>query len=296
MKHLSTVITIFFGILLLMSGSANAVVVGWGSATSNSIASNCPSFCTSADNGTFTRDSDGGEFQSNAFSDVSTASGTTEAESMLTGGAAIATPILRAYSTAQDRAGAFSHSVGAQGYSYAGSAQTITLDLTLSAILDETFVSTSPSPSKASAVARVAVIFASNLDFWTDFGTLVFEAAPPGSVVDQTSMFANVDQGLRALVTVRDSLTFAVLPGDEFLVWASLDADAFRGGEADARNTFTMDFLDAAGRSIVDPSILAAESMAGIGAVPLPAGLWLFLSGIGLIAGLSRHRKTPQPS
>lgn len=285
MKPLKFTIPVVVGVLLLCTSSAQAVVVGWGAATSNTIASRCPSFCTS-DGGTFTRNSDGGEFQSDAFSELSTTSGFSSAESMLTGGSTIATPVLRGYSSASPGAGAFSNAVGAQGYSYTGPAQTITLDLTLSAVLDER-----AAGSRASATARVAVIFANDLDFWTDFGTLVFEAAPAGSVADHTSMFANIDSGVRDRVTERDSLTFDVLPGDEFLVWAGLEVDAYRGGVANARNTFTMEFLDENGDLIDDPAILGAESLAQIGAVPIPAGIWLFGTALVGFVGMSRRRK-----
>jgi hypothetical protein len=56
-----------------------------------------------------------------------------------------------------------------------------------------------------------------------------------------------------------------------------------RGGIADAFNTFTMQFSDNSG--------LTAVGIPDVSAIPLPAGAWLFLTGIGVVAGLSRRRK-----
>ncbi|GEM_PF-2117722 len=255
-----SLIAFVIGVFFIFSSSASAEVVGWGAQTDNSTHSSCPSFC-SVPPGVIFRNSDGGEFATSAASSLSDSSGVSNAEATLSGTSF--TPILKAFASSQPSAGAipgtraFVSTVGAQGYTYSGPGETITLDLVLEVILDETAVG---SP-RANATARVAVIFANDLDFLTDFGTLVFEAAPAGSVKAQTSMFANIDSGMQGPVSVIDTLSFDVVTGDEFLVWSGLEADAFRGGIADAFNTLTMSFNEAARRSLAAAS--APETNAG---------------------------------
>lgn len=258
--------------LLIVSGSAHAAVVGWGAATTNSTASNCPSngLCTTANNGDFAYNGDGGEGQSSAASSETTY-GTSNAASTLSGTSF--TPNLQAYAQASDNGGAFANAMGVQGYTYTGVAKTITLDLNLSATIDD------GSEGEAEAFAKIAVIFADQLGFYTDFGTAVFEAAPSGSVRTLTQSDLRITSSTNL---TSHSLSFDVLPGDEFLVWAGLRANAWRGGEADAFSTLTMMFDD--------PTGLAAASQPLVGAVPLPAGVWLFLSGVALVSGLSRRK------
>ena len=288
MTNKNSVILLFLASLLSFSASVNAVVVGWGAGTVNEIASYCPSFCSTQNNGTFTNNSDGGAFESSASSELSTGSGDSEAESTLSGTSF--TPTLRAYSESQTSlGGAFALAVGAQGYTYGGTGETITLDLNLSANLFE------PGGARSQAVARVLVLFANDLEFTTSRAALV----PEGGAPDFIEKLLSVDTGINTIateVTDTDSITFDVSLGDEFLVWASLETRAYRGASTDARNTLTMDFFGATGNLIEDPTILMPEAMAGVGVVPLPAGVWLFLSGIGIIAGLSRRGKQFPPS
>ena len=164
--------------------------------------------------------------------------------------------------------------MGVQGYTYSGPAKTITLDLSLSATIDD------GSEGEAEAFARIAVIFTDQLDFFTDFGTAVFEAAPSGSVREISQSDLRITSSTSGNM---HSLSFDVLEGDEFLIWAGLQARAWRGGEADAFSTLTMMFDD--------PTGLTAAAMPTVSAVPLPAGIWLFGTALIGLVGFSRRRK-----
>ena len=277
-RHLVSLFLI--GLLSLSGGGAHAAVVGWGAATSNSTASNCPLACSTLNNGDFAFASDGGEGQTSAASSEDTY-GFSDAEAVLSDTSFL--PTLRALGSSLAGQGAFANATGVQGYTYTGPAQTITLDINLSATLDES----AGSSARAEAAAQVAVIFASELAFFTDFGTAVFEAAPPGSVRGTSQLFKSTGLDLTS-----DSIVFDVVPGDEFLVWAGLQAEAWRGGIANAFSTLTLQFLDAQNQ-LLDLGAGAA-SVAAVNPVPLPAGAWLFLTGIGALAGFTRRRKKSQ--
>jgi hypothetical protein len=266
-------------ILLFTSGAANAAVIGWGAATTNSTASYCPSngLCTSSQtNGDFAYNGDGGDGQTSASSSETTY-GTSNASSTLSGTSY--TPTLKTYAKADDNGGAFALAMGVQGYTYSGANKTIMLDLSLTATIDD------GSEGLAEAFAKIAVIFTDQLDFYTNFGTAVFEAAPTDSVraITQTDLRITSSSNGNS-----HSLSFDVMDGDQFLVWAGLEAKAWRGAEADAFSTLTMMFDDPDG-------LAAAGTPPVVGAVPLPAGAWLFFTGIAALAGLARREKQSLP-
>lgn len=277
MKRLPATISIL-AILLLSNAAANAAVLGWGAATTNSTASNCPvnGLCSTQNNGDFAYNGAGGEGQTSASSSE-TSYGTSDASSTLSGTAY--TPTLRAYALADDAGGAFALAMGVQGYTYSGAAKTITLDLSLTATIDD------GSEGRAEAFAKIAVVFADQLDFYTDFGTAVFEAAPTDSVqaISQTDLRITSSTNGNS-----HSLSFDVMDGDEFLVWAGLEAKSWRGAEADAFSTLTMMFDDPTG-------LAAAGTPPVVGAVPLPAGAWLFFTGIAALAGIARRKQRSLP-
>ena len=265
-------------ILLLTSGAANAAIVGWGAATTNSTASYCPSngLCSTQNNGDFAYNSDGGQGQTSASSGETTY-GSSNAASTLSGTSY--TPTLKAYAEANDGGGAFALAMGVQGYTYSGATKTITLDLSLSATIDD------GSEGRAEAFAKIAVLFTNQLGFYTDFGTAVFENGVPSSdrVLSQSDLRITSSTDLNS-----HSLSFDVMDGDEFLIWAGLEAKAWRGAEADAFSTLTMMFEDSTG-------LAATGTPVGVGAVPLPAGVWLFFTGIAAVAGLARRKRQSLP-
>ena len=279
MTNKNSLVLLLLATLLSFSASVNAAVTGWGAFADIQI-KNCGSVCNP-----FPWDEVGGLQTSASASDTN---GTSNgfAEATLSGSGVIATPTLRGYAQSQSGIGVLTHAVGAQGYTYGGIAQTITLDVNLDAIL------TDPSSNTdASAEARIAVVFANNLPFTpfeTDFGEFYFETVPavaPLAKKDSISVFSSINSGV-------GSLSFDVMPGDEFLIWASLDVEAVGAGAiADARNTLTMEFFDATGKVIDDSSILIAEAMADVGVVPLPAAVWLFGTALLGLVGFAKRRK-----
>ncbi len=297
------------GLITLFSIQAQAAIVGWGTASFSTVATNCPSgsLCSTQNNGQFIRDSEVNPNVTSASSEVDIPEGLTSGNATLDGGNF--TPLLTGYALSKsvggfpDNSGAFSTSIGAQGYTYSGPAQNLEIDLTLSAILDEN----GAADSLARAQARVVVFTGPDVDkvpFFTDLGTYLFEELPgttPAldvSFIQSPILSVNVNS-TRLLLRDTETLVIEdVVPGQEFLVWASLSTNAYREGEADARNTFTLEFFNETppgtlpgDRVPLSANSLGAISVASPNPVPLPAGAWLFLTGIGAIYGFSRRRK-----
>lgn len=86
---------------------------------------------------------------------------------------------------------------------------------------------------------------------------------------------------------IEENFDFVIGPQEDFLIWASLSALATEGGLIDARNT--LGFGLTVNNPGLDTSSLAIASQTP-SAIPLPAGVWLFLTGIGLVGGLARWR------
>jgi hypothetical protein len=280
-------------LLLLLSATspAFAVPVGWGAATTGSTASYCPvnGLCSTEFFGDFAYASDGGQAQTGAGS-VEDTHALSRARADLSG--TTNTPELKAQVLSEldnrlagSGTGAFANAVGIQGYTYedldpgdnnTDGSDTIVLDL----VLDVLSISDG-ADGRAYASAQIAVIFTSELDFSTDFATVVFEIAPSGSVRASSDKQLMVDSASSSSTL---SLAFDVFDGEDFLVWAGLEAKAWRGGEADLFGTLSMSFDD--------PTGLSAAGLPDVGAVPLPAGVWLFLGGLGIVAGLGRYRRS----
>lgn len=74
--------------------------------------------------------------------------------------------------------------------------------------------------------------------------------------------------------TKADSIDFTLNPGDEFFVWAGLEAGGMHNGFGDVSNTLSMSFSD-------DTGIYAA---------PVPAAVYLFGSGLLSIIGLAKRK------
>ena len=238
MKQASAPKILTFVALLTISSSASAIVVGWGAESRNTTFGSCPLFCTNARTVI-----DGGDARFSAAATESTF-GLSRGDVDMNAPLRTYLPVLKAESIASAGGGSRATITGVQGFTYTGlTATTITLTLNLDVFLDRTAAGT----PEASAQSDVAVFFTNNLPFVNDFATVKFEVGAASFRGDESTMRADIALGSQGNVTVSDTFSFDVLPGDEFLVWAGLRTFAERGGVADVFNTFTLTFDDDTG-------------------------------------------------
>lgn len=273
MKQVPNPITGLISVLLLCAPLATnaSIIDGYGTYASTSTASNCPSYCTTADGGDFQYDSDGAEFSNTAFAEESSyALG--RAQSSLTGSTYL--PDLKVLASSDLNKGGFATAFGVQGFTYSGtSAATITLDLDLHGSITD-----NPSGYTYNVLsASVAVLIGSSLDWYPDFGTLVYEVAGGTTVRAGVESLFLGNPGINQ--STSNFITFDIDPGDDFYVVAEMNASG-QNGIADAWNTLTLNFDDDTG--------LAAASVSN---VPLPAAVWLFGSGLLGLVGMAKRKK-----
>lgn len=271
MKKINTLIlAVVFSVPL----SANAAIIsGWGAYSSVSTNGNCPSrgscsggFSEYANDGLYT----GGS--SSASVRLANDSGSVSASSTLAGTGY--TPILRANAASNVGTGAWATAYAVQGYTYMGAADTtLRLDFTLHGI---------NSSADASIRGDVAILRGNQLEFYPHFATEVYEFGYDmidtfGGQKSIKNIFMN-DVGESTLSSFLDiSLSY----GDDFFIVSSLGANAYMGSTADAFNTLTMQF------SGVGAADLQAAS---VSAVPVPAAVWLFGSGLISLMGFARRK------
>lgn len=264
MKPFGVISSLLLALLLCSQGSARAVTiegpVSWGT-LATSATGQCNPACSNID----AEREAGGPQQSGVSTELDDAKGLSRAQAILNDAPGNYTPILRALANANAGANVVeATATGVQSYNNTGGDRTILLNLSLDADLS----------GDARSSAQVAVFLNDSLAYFrNDFGTTAFEPETGEELIASAQLFGQQSS----------DLSFFVGAGQDFLIWAGLQVSAESGGTADAFNTFTVDIVDATG--------LVAASSAAIGAVPLPAGAWLFLSGIGFVAGLSRRRK-----
>jgi len=263
------------GILLSLTAfvpvtSQAAIIGGWGVEASASSASNCPSYCTTAGGGQFAYDSSGAEFDTSALA-VENSYGHGRSFASLSGSTYLPTLKVEASSNVGKMGSASAFAV--QGYTYTGSsATTLTLNLSLHGSVTNSSLGYAWNRLSGS----VAVISGSDMEWLPDFGTLVYELTPPADLLGVNDL--SILDGFN--VTETDSITFGVAPGQDFFVVAAMYAYA-KNGAVDAWNTFDMSFTD-------DSHLMASS----VSAVPIPAAVWLFGSGLVGLVGVSRSRQT----
>ena len=269
-----------FGFLFIPTATATAAfgapsgLTEWGTEAFTSVA-DCPSFCTNFNFGPGQSNPE----QTSASDSVSEFRGSADAEANLAGGLAI--PVLKARGNANpSMKGALATAFGSQGYTYNGANTTLTLDVTLTGSL----VDPDATP-RAGIRATVAIFQTTNYFFLSDIGTLILEG---GAIpVQQVNALGDAILDLQLLdtgsINETQSLIFDASDGDQFYIWALLDAEAVSSstaaGSADAFNTLTMSFAD--------PTGLTPAS----NAVPAPATSSLLLCGLlaWAVGGRRRH-------
>lgn len=254
--------------------------LGWAAVTNVAIGN-----CTPACNGI---QSAGDIDINNAFSSITSPldGSTAWAEAQLSNTSY--TPVLRTFANSDDSAvEAFAN--GVQSYTNFGEARELTLDLSLSAMV------TPGLGGVTDAVANVAVFALSGLDtLYTGLGS---QLEGNGRDLFQDTLGEDARarlsiSGVNSYVSpVADSISFFVGKGQSFLIWAGLQSKARNGGLSNAGSTFLIDINESNGDPVARAD-LGVTSLDSVGVVPLPAGVWLFLTGIGLVAGLSRRRRT----
>lgn len=257
---------------LLTTGLAVPVQAAtYGAEVGLSTISPCPSFC-GGQGGQFDSAFDGGELATSAYQTLNNADGNGQASADLNGPAFLPVLAAEGFSGFDSRIG--TSAVGMLGYTYTGAAVTsISLDVVLEGEIGGT-----TDPVDANVEANVAVVIGDISDYSTDYPTFRFEVLPsiPGATLaDETNL--SLDLALSGSQTMTDSLNFTLNPGDDFFVWAGLNAGGTRGGYGDAFSTLTMSFSDATGISATE-------------VVPIPAAAWLFGSALLGVLGLTRRR------
>ena len=268
----ATAIGLGLASLIVGSSAEAAVLTEWGAEAITSVA-DCPSFCTNFNFGP----DDGGQGIASDPSSVSEFRGSADAEASLTGGLSV--PVLRAGGNANPSLkGAFGSAFGSQGYTYNGPSTTLTLDATLTASLVD------PGSTSFGRVSATVVVFeVSNYEFFSDLGTLIFEvgATPVQQIDDLGDALMKFDLFDTGSIDETQSVSFEASDGDQFYIWALLDANAVSSstaGVADAFNTLGMSFEDSTGLTPASVTI------------PEPSTLTLGLVGFALY-GWRRKRK-----
>lgn len=253
--------------------TANAAIIsGWGSYVKASTQGNCSNGSCSGGGGTYANDGlfDGGSASANVR--LSDEFGSAQAYSALTGTGY--TPILRATSTAEPASGAFAIAYAVQGYTYTGAADTtLRLDISLHGI---------NSSDAADIRGDVAILRGNSLQFYPHFATEVYEFGY--DMIDTFEGKDSIESIFMSSVgesTMNSFIDINLSNGDDFFVVSSLSARSFIGATADASNTLTMQFSGAGA---------AGLRAASVSAVPVPAAVWLFGSGLIGLMGFARRK------
>lgn len=270
---MKTKLTLLLGLVVGASINAQAAIIsGYGVQASAGTASNCPSFCTTADGGDFQSNVDGGEF-SNSATASENSYGSASATASYTGVSPTFLPTLAVDASSGLGRRADANAFGVQGYTYNGAATTITLDFNLHGSVGD-----NPSGYIYNNLrADIAVVTGSAMNWYPDYATLIFElvAFDPGlSVVGNETVF--ITDGVD--VNAPGFISFDITDGMDFYVVASMGATA-QNGFATALNTLSMQFDNDMGLTAASASV-----------VPVPAAVWLFGSGLIGLIGVAKRK------
>lgn len=255
--------------LLLVLPATQAHAVSVAAQTGVATLSPCPSFCGGS--GSFSEfDIDGGDGFTSSYSEILTnINGIGRSSAALDPGS-LSLPLLRGEAFGNANAQVTVDAAAMQKYVYSGPQSTFTLDMTL-----EGEGTIGPhANSDALLQATMLAATASDLDFTTDAGTMLFEVVPltaGATLLDSATIdFGQLglfDMGVQAPTA---SISFTLDDGDMLFVWANLVGRGRWNSSVDAFDTVTLGF--------------SAGNTAGLTAVPLPAPAALLAGGLGLMA------------
>lgn len=243
---------------LFASNSFAIAIEGVGTYAAVSNSSNCPSYCSG---GTYSYDRNGEEGQVESYANLSAGGyGNGQAYSSFVSDSYM--PLLRVETSAiaHSRTGATAFSV--QNFTNTG-AGTKTVDLNVN--LHGSVSSNDSGYASNNLSAHIAIISGTSLEWYTDFGTLVYEIGQP--LLNPISLFIN--DGFD--VNVFDTLSFDINAGESFFIVSNMNASA-QNGYANAWNTLSMNFTDS---SNLQAALQVASTSTPV-SVPEPKTVFLF--------------------
>lgn len=251
-----------------MSSMAATWGTGASSSTSDCVATGT-STCNVGTNGSFGPyvDNVDGATASSSFSD---GRGAAEAHASIIDDSGIEMVHLRGQADSNSNGIAHASAWGLNTYTYTGANTTITLDIDLTGTLNN-----ASGSSFTNISADIYVIDPADLNGmpFTDLS---------GSFGEGIFPIAETSVSIGGSDPATDSLSLTLNNGDEFSIWAILFVDAGNGDSAQAMNSLDLTFSSNTG----------LVSTAQVSAVPVPAAVWLFGSGLlGLIAVARRKRQ-----
>ena len=194
------------------------------------------------------------------------------------------TPVLRAEAFADDLTPQSDPFISGDAYGLqtyqntSGTTQTYTLNLSLDGDVLK-------APGSSYIDAEVFIF--TGIDIVADFSSCAgarefmagFSSWICGSQIE-TGFTPYIEFAVDGTHTLTDSVSFAIASGDTFTIYAELRALTF-GGHADAFSTLGMTFDDISNLAALGP----------MPAVPVPAAVWLFGSGLIGLIGVARRKK-----
>jgi len=272
----------FFGFVLAMllvgtiapSGNALAVIVldPWGAETYVWI-TYAPSYWGGFSPVPSIFDYDGGQGSFSSYSSASDFRGDGQAAAQLQGSGIM--PVLKAESyvaSSDETWGTWTTAFAIEGYTYSGTgAQTFNLSASLTGDINNPYAG---DPLNGTALRADIYIFnAENFVWCTDPGTLLYEY---GATTKADPIEFSADE--TGHVSLTDSRSFSVEPGETFYLWAMLEAKAqWAPSYADAFSTLDLQFDSTEG---LTPA-----------SVPVPGSVILLGSGLIGLIGLRRRFK-----
>lgn len=249
----------------------SSMAVTWGTGA-ESYTSTCASFSATCSTGTSpssfspTVDNVSGATSSSSISDVR---GASEAHATIINSSGIEMVHLAGQAGAGQIAQASAW--GLNTYTYSGANTSITLDIDLTGSLSNA------GSAFTKISADIYIIDPNDIDSFptTDLRGNFGEGIPPIAHTE-LEIIANT----AGVVSITDSLNLSLANGDEFSIWALLYVGAGDNGQVQAMNSLDLSFSNNAGLT----------SVASVSAVPVPAAVWLFGSGLLGLVGVARRK------